>query len=322
MKVGILGAGNIAHTMAKTLCQLNDQDIYLDAIGASNLVRSQEFAATYNINKAYGTYEELVNDQDIDLVYIATIHPKHYEHARLCIEHGKHVLVEKPFTLNQKQAKELFELGRKHNVLVAEAMWTKYMPSRYFFNKITTNTVIGELQSVVASIGYELSQVERMNKLELGAGALLDLGIYPITFAQMVFDATPTVINGSCVKNSYGADVTDSISLTMPYGIATLHATSVSNSDNGATIYGSKGRIGIDNINNPKVATIIYNDGSSEIYEFPKQITGFEYQVIACKKAIDEQLLETKEHTHQDILNTLAIMDTLRSAWNISYPNE
>lgn len=322
MKVGILGAGNIAHTMAKTLCQLNDQDIYLEAVGASDLHRSKEFAATYNITKAYGSYEELANDQDLDLVYIATIHPKHYEHARLCIEHGKHVLVEKPFTLNQKQAKELFELGRKHNVLVAEAMWTKYMPSRYFFNKIATNTVIGQLHSVVASIGYELSQVERMNKLELGAGALLDVGIYPITFAQMVFDTTPTSINGSCVKNQYGADISDSIALTMPSGIATLHATSVSNSDNSATIYGSKGRIVIDNINNPKVATIAMDDGSTEVHEFPQQITGFEYQVIACKKAIDNQLLETEEHTHQDILTTLSIMDTLRSNWNISYPNE
>lgn len=177
MKVGIIGAGNIAGSMAATLNAMEEAVCY--AIASRDLKKAEDFAEKYGIEKAYGSYEELVEDREVDIVYIATPHSHHYEHAKLCIEHGKHVLCEKAFTVNAAQAEELFKLAAEKKVLITEAIWTRYMPYRKVVNDLLAEDVIGEVCTLTANLCYPISQVERIIRPELAGGALLDGGIYP-----------------------------------------------------------------------------------------------------------------------------------------------
>lgn len=323
MKIGILGAGKIACKMAETINLLNDQDVELYAIGSSSYKKSEEFAKKYGIEKAYGSYEELVSDEAIDLIYVATIHSKHFEHALLCLNHQKNVLVEKPFTLNVKEAKHLFEVAKEKNLFICEAMWTRFMPSAKYFKEIIKSQVIGEVYSVSANIGYNLANVERMNDLTCGGGALLDIGIYLLHFAMMVCGDDVKEVNGQCVKLPSGVDGLDSITMIYPNKIASLHATMLSNSDNHGYIYGSLGYLKVDNINNPqKIERFNNNHQCVEVVDFSKQLTGFEDELLASLKAIKENKLECREVSHQLTLQVLAIMDELRKSWQVIYPSD
>ena len=187
MKVGIIGAGRIAANMAKTLNGMDDAVAY--AIAARNLDRAQKFAKEWGFEKAYGSYEELVNDPEVELIYIATPHPFHIEHAKLCITHGKPVLCEKPFTVNAAGAKEVFDLAKEKEVFITEAIWTRYLPSRKIIDDIIASGEIGELKGISANLGYDMRTKERLINPELAGGALLDVGIYPLNFASMYRNA-------------------------------------------------------------------------------------------------------------------------------------
>lgn len=165
MKIGILGAGNIAVKMAKTVSGMKNVENY--AVAARNLERAQAFAREIGVAKAYGSYEEMLTDPQIDLVYIATPHSHHYLHAKMCLEAGKNVLCEKAFTVNADQARKLFALAKEKNLLITEAIWTRYMPSRKMINEIIESGVIGEVTSVTANLNYTISNVERIRKPEL-----------------------------------------------------------------------------------------------------------------------------------------------------------
>lgn len=323
MKIGILGAGNIAHTMAKTLVQMGDKDIQLCAIASSSLEKSQEFAKKYGIQEAYGSYEDIVKNEDIDLIYIATIHTMHYQHALLCIENHKNVLIEKPMTLNEKQAQDLFQKAKDNQVFVSEAMWTRFMPSAQFLKNIINSQIIGRVTSIDAHIGYRLDDVQRMTDPACGGGALLDIGIYPIHFAMMVFSNQVQTVQGHCLTLDTGVDAIDSITMKWDNQLASLQATMLSNSDNHGYIYGSEGYLVVDNINNPhKIDHYDQDHNLIHTYDFSNQITGFEYEIIACQEAIQNHLLETPQVPHSLTLKVLHYMDQLRHQWNIIYPDD
>ena len=165
MKLGILGAGGIASTMAKTVAGMKDVEAY--AVAARDLGRAQVFAQKYEVKKAYGSYEEMLADDEVELVYIATPHSHHYLHAKMCLEAGKHVLCEKAFTVNAEQAQKLFDLAKEKKLLITEAIWTRYMPSRKMINDIIESGVIGEVTAVTANLSYTVSHVERIRKFSL-----------------------------------------------------------------------------------------------------------------------------------------------------------
>ena len=160
MKLGILGAGGIASTMAKTVAGMKDVEAY--AVAARDLERARVFAQKYEVKKAYGSYEEMLADDEVGLVYIATPHSHHYLHAKMCLEAGKHVLCEKAFTVNAEQAQKLFDLAKEKKLLITEAIWTRYMPSRKMINDIIESGVIGEVTAVTANLSYTVSHVERI----------------------------------------------------------------------------------------------------------------------------------------------------------------
>ena len=322
MKVGIIGAGIIAETMAKTLMAMEDATCY--GIASRNISKAQAFAEKFNVVKAYGCYEEMVSDGEIDLVYIATPHSFHAEHAKLAIKHGKPVLCEKPFMVNAKQAKEIYECGKQYNVLVAEAIWTRYLPSRGIIDQLIAQDKIGTVTSVTANLGYVLQHVPRIIDPALAGGALLDVGVYAINFACMILGSDVKEVISTCVKGDTGVDMQNAMIFKYENGtMATLHSGALASTEQYGIVYGSKGYIIAKNINNI-TAIEVYNSQRElvEVHDVPKQITGFEYQVRAVMKAIRERKLECEEMPHAESIKVMEIMDDLRAEWGITFPCE
>ncbi len=324
MKVGILAAGMIAHKMAETLVGLNHSEIELYAVASRSLDRAQAFANKYNMPKAYGSYEELAADSDVDLIYIASPHSEHHIHAMMCLKHKKALLVEKAFTANEEMAKEVLSFAKEQQTLVAEAIWTRYMPSRSIISKAIEDGKIGKVHSIMANLGYPVAGLERIIRPELAGGALLDLGVYPINFSMMFFGHDLAQISGTCIKADTGIDLMDSITLTWKDGkIACLHATTCGPSDRNGIIYGDKGYIVVTNINNPEKVEIFNADHQLvEELPLPPQVSGYEHQVVTCLNALKNGQLETPEMTHEEILDVMRVMDKLRADWSLKYPFE
>lgn len=322
MKIGILGAGNIARTMAITINGMTDMTSY--AIASRDLEKAQAFAKEFGFEKAYGSYEELVCDEEVELVYIATPHSHHYEHAKLAIKQHKPVLCEKAFMANAKQAKEIFKMAEEEGVFITEAIWTRYLPSRKMIDDIIASGEIGEVKGVTANLGYDIADKERIVKPELAGGALLDVGIYPLTFASMVLGNEIEEICSSCVKFDTGVDAQNSIILKYKNGtMASLQSSALTATEQYGIVYGTKGYLIAENINNV-TAIKIYTPEREFVREekVPEQITGFEYQVAAAKKAISEGKMECEQISHSESIIMMELMDYLRKDWNMIYPFE
>ena len=322
MKVGILGAGNIAGTMARTLNGIKDATAY--AVAARDLERAQSFAKEYQVEKAYGSYEEMLQDKNVDLVYIATPHSHHLEHGKLCISYGKPVLCEKSFTANAAQARELLDDAREKGVFITEAIWTRYMPSRKIITDIIESGELGDVHMLSANLGYRLIDKERLTNPELAGGALLDVGVYPLNFASMFFGNDIANITSSCVKFDTGVDGQAGMILTYKDGrMATLHTGMYAATEQYGIIYGSKGYLIAYNINNIDKIEVFSSDRKLiRTIHVPEQITGYEYEVEACMRALNEGRLECEEMPHSETIRLMEQMDTLRAQWGIRYPFE
>lgn len=322
MKVGILGAGGIARKMANTLAGMEQAQGY--AVASRNLEKAEAFAKEWNIPKAYGSYEEMLTDEQVDLVYVATPHSHHYEHVKLCLEHGKHVLCEKAFTVNADQAREVLSMAEKKGLLLTEAIWTRYMPSRNMVKELVDSGVIGKVTSLTANLGYSLRGVARMEEPELAGGALLDLGVYPLNFAAMVFGDQVKSVESTVVKSDKGVDLENSITLTFEDGkMAVLHSNMGAVTDRRGCIFGDKGFIEVTNINNIeklRVFDATYQEIAS--YDVPPQITGYEYEVEACREAIEKGWLECPQMPHKETIRIMEQMDALRRSWDYVIPGE
>ena len=319
MKLGILGAGGIASTMAKTVAGMEDVEVY--AVAARDLERAREFAQKYEVKKAYGSYEEMLADDEVELVYIATPHSHHYLHAKMCLEAGKHVLCEKAFTVNVEQAQKLFDLAKEKKLLITEAIWTRYMPSRKMINDIIESGVIGEVTAVTANLSYTVSHVERIRKPELAGGALLDVGVYPINFASMVLGDKVKDVKAAAIFQN-GVDILDSIAMVFEGDrMATLQCGAREISDRMGSIFGTRGYMQVQNINNPEKITV-FDAEHKEVasYVVPEQISGYEYEVESCKKAIHEGKPECPEMPHAETIRIMKILDDIRKSWNYEIP--
>lgn len=322
LRVGILGAGKIAGIMARTLREMENVQAW--AVASRERERAEEFARTYGIERAYGSYEELVEDPAVDLIYVATPHSHHVEHCLLCIEHGKPVLCEKAFTANAAQARQVLARAEERGVFLTEAIWTRYMPSRRMIDDLIGEGALGEVVSLTANLGYPLTHVERIMEPALAGGALLDIGIYPLNFASMVLGDEVEDVTSACVKTSTGVDAQSSIVLRYRDGkMATLHTTVLAATEQYGIIYGTKGYLIAHNINNIDRISLFGPDRSlrREI-TVPKQITGYEYEVEACRRALETGALECPEMPHAQTLRMMEQMDALRWDWGVRYPFE
>ncbi len=321
-RVGIIGAGIIAGVMAKTLAEMEDACCY--AIASRGLEKAEEFAKQYGVKNAYGSYEELLRDEEVDLVYIATPHSHHYEHMKLTLECNKPILCEKSFTINEKQAKEIFEIAKAKNILVAEAIWTRYLPSRMMIQEVIDKGEIGEVTALSANLGYVLTHVERILKPELAGGALLDVGVYPVNFMSMFLGYDIAEIQSTCVKNEYGVDMQNATTVKYKNGVmATIHSSALAATEQQGIIYGTKGYIIAENINN--ITEIKVYSTTRELLKAmkaPQQITGFEYQVRSCIRALEVGATQCEEMPHEETLAVMRIMDEMRAQWGFKYPEE
>jgi predicted dehydrogenase len=322
MNVGILGAGHIANKMALTLTRLEGVTAF--AAASRDLAKSKAFADQYHIPHAYGSYREMLENPDINLVYVATLHAFHFEHVKLCLEYGKHVLCEKTFMINADQAKEVIALGRQKKLLVAEAMWSRHLPIQKKLNEVLSSGVIGKPRALSVNLCYPVFGLERLVKPELGGGALFDTGIYPVTFALLNFGHDIERIDSSAVLHESGVDAASNTTFTYRDGRqAALYTSMFCKGDKHGVIYGENGFIDVPNFNNPiSIGVYDVNEKLIAEYERPPQITGFEYEVLSCKKAIEENRIECPELDHAEIIRVMEILDKLRSLWGVKYPGE
>jgi predicted dehydrogenase len=324
MKVGILGAGNIAGKMAQTLNLMSGAEPY--GIASRDYEKAKNFAQTWHFQKAYGNYEELLSDPQVELVYVATPHSHHYEQMKQSLEHGKHVLCEKSFTVNAAQAEEICSLGKQKKLLVAEAIWTRYLPMRKVMDDILAAGAIGKPAALYANLAAPIAELrERNHKPELAGGALLDMGVYTINFAFMSFGSDNIRdIQTSMEAYHTGVDASSTTVITYKDGKkAILFSSLVAKGDRLGIVYGDKGYIRFKNINNCEGIEVYGTDDKPvAFYYTPKQFTGFEYQVEACKRAIEKGELECPEMPHAEIIKVMKTMDTIRKIWGLKYPFE
>lgn len=323
MKIGIIGAGGIAEIMASTINGM-EAEAELYAVAARDEARAKAFAEKFGVEKAYGSYEAMLEDKAVELVYIATPHSHHYEHVKLCLEHGKHVLCEKAFTANAKQAEEILKLAEEKGLLLTEAIWTRYMPMRKTIDDVVSSGVIGEITSLSANLGYVIDMNERLVEPALAGGALLDLTVYPLNFASMVFGNDIEKVDAWCVKTDTGVDGQDTVMLTYKDGkMATMYTTIHAQTDRRGMINGRKGYIEIENINNYE-SMKVYDLDRKVIakYHAPDQVTGYEYEVRAAIKAVQEGKLECEEMPHEETIRIMKLMDQIRAQFGIVFPFE
>ena len=320
MRVGIVGAGWIAEKAAITLNGLTECKAY--AIGSRSKEKAEAFASKWNIAKAYGSYSELIADPDVDLVYVATPHSHHYDVTREALLADKPCLVEKAFMANLREANAIVRLAHERHVFLAEAIWTRYQPVVKTVRNLISSGRIGTPHLVTATLGYSMGDKPRIMRPDLCGGALLDLGVYALNFVRMFCDADIQSIDGTCVKSDTGMDLTNAITIILKDGIlANVQSSAQCVGDNIGVIAGTEGNLIIDNINNPQKITVNGPDRTYvETICVPQQITGYEYQFLACRQALMDGLQEPREMPHEETLYIMQLMDSLRQKWGVRYP--
>ena len=320
LHVGIIGTGWIAEKAAITLRGLAECEAY--AVGSRTLERAEAFAKAWGIAKACGSYSELINDPDVDLVYVGTPHSHHYDVTREALLAGKPCLVEKAFMANYRQAKEIVDLARERKVFLAEAIWTRYQPVVKMVRDLIDSGRIGTPRLVTATLGYSMGEKPRIMRPDLCGGALLDLGVYALNFVRMFFPADIVSMESQCVKSKTGMDLTNAISIILADGVlCNLQSSAACVGDNIGVIAGTDGNLIIDNINNPQKITVNTHDREFvEDIHVPQQITGYEYQFMACRQALIDGLLEPREMPLEETLYVMQLMDGLRQKWGVRYP--
>lgn len=322
MKIGILGAGRIAATLAETMNKMPEVECY--GVASRDLEKAKAFAKEHGFQHAFGSYEGMLADEKIELIYIATPHSHHYGHMKMCLEAGKHILCEKSFTVNEKQAVEIFRIAEEKKLLVTEAIWTRYMPSRKIINDLLDQKVIGDVKKMTANLNYPLLDKERIVKPELAGGALLDVGIYPLNFAYMHFGDQIKKVTSAVEMTDAGVDGENAMILHYEDGrMAVLNSGIRGKSDSEGVFYGSTGCMIVENINNPE-SVKIYNTERNLVREIkvPEQISGYEYEISETISCITQGKLECSSMPHEETLKMMRVMDGLRADWGMSYPEE
>lgn len=325
LRWGILATGGIATAFAS---DLRTAGLDVVAVGSRTQESADEFAARFEIPRAHGSYVDLAEDPEVDIIYVATPHPMHHEDARLALQNGKHVLVEKAFTLNRAEAEDLQKLAAEKGLLAMEAMWTRYLPHMVRLREIIAEGTLGEIRSVSVDHTQSLPTApeHRINALSLGGGALLDLGIYPISFIWDVLGA-PTDIAARARLGETGADAEVATIMTHAGGaISTSLSSSRTVGPNTAVVLGTDARIEIDRVwYTPTSFRVIAADGTViETYESRVDGRGMQYQAFAAEGAV----------AHGDpagsvlalpVAESVAIMGTLdeiRRQIGVVYPSE
>ena len=309
LRWGILGTGEIAHTFARDLTYLDGAIVA--GVGSRTQASADAFAAEFEVSRSYGSYAELVADQEIDVVYVATPHPMHFANATLALEHGKAVLVEKPFTMTSKEARDLVTSARAKGLFLMEAMWTRFLPHVVAIRELLSRGVLGEIVAVEADHGqwFERDPAFRLFAPELGGGALLDLGVYPVSFASMIL-GTPERVTALVDPTFTGVDGQASMLFGYASGSqAILTCTLRARTATRACISGTDARIEIDgDFYAPSPFTLVERDGTRQRYEFPASGRGLYHQASEVATRLARGDLESEA---MPLDETVSIMETM-----------
>jgi predicted dehydrogenase len=321
---GILGTGGIARTFARDL--LLDGHA-LTAVGSRAQHSADAFAREFGLPAAHPSYEALAGDPGVDIVYVATPHSRHHEDAALALRSGKHVLVEKAFTINAAQARDLIELARAHSLVVLEAMWTRWLPHMTRIREIIADGVLGEVRSLHADHSQLLpaDPAHRLNDPELGGGALLDLGVYPVSFASQLF-GPPGTVQAAATLTATGVDSHVAAVLSHPGGaIATFQAASTMRGPNTATVTGTRGRIEIDAVWYSPAGFRVYDSSNSllESYQRPElNGRGMYFQAREMEDLVRRGQLTSDAMPADETISVMDTMDRIREQIGVGYPGE
>lgn len=327
LRWGIIGAGLIAHKLADAVNI--DPNSTLVAVASKSAERAQSFAAQYGI-EGTDDYAALASRADIDVIYIATTHNFHYENALLALQHKKHLLIEKPFTVNAEQARELIELAAANDCFLMEAIWVRFLPSMIRLKQILQSGIIGDIRLFNISFGgiAQAQYLPRLTDPQLAGGVTLDMGIYPITFVNYLLDTKPTVSKSFCRFASTGVDELATYQLQYESGcIASINTSFNLLTRMEAMIYGSLGYVEFPHFQQGDTFTVHIHNGTRTI-ERSDTITeqnhgnGFIYQVAEVVRQIRAGKLESDIIPQSETLATMQLMDNLRAEWGFRYPFE
>jgi predicted dehydrogenase len=322
IKWGIIGLGNIAHQFAKDLMLVEEAELV--AVASRNLGKAQEFAEVYDCKKAYDSYDAIINDTEIDILYIATPHNSHAALTIKALRNKKHVLCEKPIALNYNDALQMIQASKENNTFFMEAFWTRFNPSfREAFSKIK-NGEIGEVKYINADFAFFAEELEgignRKTDMKLGGGSLLDIGVYPLFLCYVVL-GIPTEILAKSNFHKTGADLQTSMILQYDHAQAILHSSFVSTSNIKATINGTKGRINLNTLWHEAQSYTLNLEGYEEEISLPTKGKGFTYEIEECQQCIKENRIESELWSHQNSLELIKMVDDVRNQIGLVYPS-
>lgn len=329
LRWGIVSAGKISHDFVTGLSTLPSDEHSVVGIAARDKSRAEEFAKLHEIPNAYGSYEELAENKEIDVVYIGALNPQHFEIGMMMLEHGKHILVEKPLCMNEKQAKKLITYAERKKLFLMEAVWSRFFPAYQYVRKQIASGVLGTIEEVNVSFGFDLMDVERMQKKELGGGTVLDLGIYVIQLSQWAFQEPPMNIKATGELNADGVDLSIDGELYYSGGrIAKIQTSARKRLENKAVIKGSKGQITLPNFWCP--TSIIDIDGKPKEWVLPKgkhstnfpNSEGLRYEAEEVRKCILDGKLQSEHMNHNESLLVARIEDSIRKQVGVVYPED
>ena len=324
---GIMGAGIIARKMADAL--RSNQRSTLLRVGSKSPERAESFARELEVPR-HGSYEDLLQDPEIDVVYVATTHNFHYENAAAALNHGKHVLIEKPFTVNAAQADRLIALAAEKNLFLMEAIWTRFLPSWRKMREVLRQGLIGPVKYIDISYGkfappqYQL----RLNDPALAGGVTLDMGVYPLSYCCYVLGEIPRSSDSMCSFNPDGVDDFACYRMAFPSGAMAQIATGFKLwMDSRATIYGTKGAVTFPGFSGGDRFSLHSHNGGNEIlateeFILEQEENGFVYEVEEVVTCLDQEKKESSLIPLQETRDIMALMDSIRYSWDLRYEGE
>ncbi|XP_076394793.1 trans-1,2-dihydrobenzene-1,2-diol dehydrogenase isoform X2 [Megachile rotundata] len=329
LRWGIASAGKISHDFVNAVGILPASQHVVVAVAARDLSRAQQFASLHKIKKAYDSYAKLAEDKDVDIVYIGALNPQHFEIAQLMLNHGKHVLCEKPLTMNLKQTTELVNLAKKKKLFLMEAIWSRCFPTYEAIKKEIDSGSIGDIHQVIVSFGFQLANVDRLNQKSLGGGTILDLGVYGIQFACLVFNHdVPHTVKAAGILNSDGVD--QSVSATLLYDgnrTATIVTHSLVNLPNEAYIVGTKGTIKVPQFWCPPTVDLPSGTVNAPLPEAKHKFNfinsaGLRFEAEEARNCILKGLIESPKVSHDMSLLIARLEDEIRREVGVVYPED
>lgn len=323
---GVLGCGNIAHNFLKALPYTSNAS--LTALASRTPGRAAEMAAEYTADFSdvliFSDYADLLASDQVDAVYVATTHNFHYENVKQCLKAGKHVLCEKPITINAVQLEELQLLASSQGCFLMEALWTRFLPGIIKLKELIEDNVIGTVKLLQANFGIEANQdpSHRLMNRELAGGALLDLGIYPLNFASIVFDSMPVEAKSLAAIGHTGVDELSAYLLQFSEGrIAMLSSSCAVNVPHTAVLYGTNGKITVEDFFHPSRIIVETEKGVNE-YDVSFPSSGFQYEIEEAGTCIRAGMKESRLHSLSRSMSIMKLMDSFRKNWGLQYPGE